>query len=134
MLLLPWFILLLLFLLGGYAYSLKPNPWRWLTSREAAEAMAERVARWPEKYNCDGIDLDIEEGAGDQPEAGANMVHFIRRLRELQPRMIVGQPTYGIPKVTDNRSKGNSNRAPFTTTTTEATTAAAQKLQLELRQ
>ena len=26
-----------------YAYSLKPNPWEWLTSKEKAEAMAEKV-------------------------------------------------------------------------------------------
>ena len=28
---------------AGYAYSLKPNPWHWLTSKEAAEKMAEKV-------------------------------------------------------------------------------------------
>ena len=27
-----------------YAYSIKPNPWQWLTSRSRAEAMAERVS------------------------------------------------------------------------------------------
>ena len=26
--------------------------------------MASEVATWPDKYGCDGIDLDIEEGAG----------------------------------------------------------------------
>ena len=30
-------------LVSRYAYSLKPNPWEWLTSREKAEAMAEKV-------------------------------------------------------------------------------------------
>ena len=29
--------------LTRYAYSIKPNPWQWLTSRRRAEAMAERV-------------------------------------------------------------------------------------------
>lgn len=61
--------------------------------------MAEKVATWPDLYNCDGIDLDIEEGAGSKPEAGPNMVHFVRRLRELKPDIIVGQPTYGYPQV-----------------------------------
>jgi hypothetical protein len=37
-----------------------------LTSKEAAEAMAERVAEWPKKYNCDGINLDLEDGAGNR--------------------------------------------------------------------
>ncbi len=26
--------------------------------------MAERVAEWPKKYGIDGIDLDLEDGAG----------------------------------------------------------------------
>merc|ERR1711983_272901 len=88
-----------LFALGGYAYSSKIKPWPWLESKEAAEAMAERVAEWPEKYNIDGIDLDLEDGAGDTPKAGPNMIHFVRRLRQLQPKMIIGQPTYGYPQV-----------------------------------
>jgi len=43
-----------------YAYSLNPNPWEWLTSREAAESMAEKVAAWRDLYGIDGVDLDIE--------------------------------------------------------------------------
>jgi len=88
-----------MFAIGGYAYSLKPNPWHWLTSKEAAEKMAEKVSTWPEKYGCDGIDLDLEEGAGAKKEAGPNMIHFIRRLKELSPNMIVSQPAYGYPQV-----------------------------------
>ena len=52
--------------IGGYAYSVKHSPWNWLTSKNAAEAMAEKVAEWPAKYNCDGIDLDLEDGAGNR--------------------------------------------------------------------
>ena len=84
---------------GGYAYSLDPNPWHWLTSRAAAEAMAERVAAWPALYGCDGVDLDLEEGAGKHKEAGPNMVHFIRKLKQLAPGIIVTQPVYGYPQV-----------------------------------
>merc|ERR1712106_1237761 len=29
---------LVIFAIGGYAYSLKPNPWDWLTSKDKAEA------------------------------------------------------------------------------------------------
>ena len=54
------------FAIGGAAYSKNPNPWAWLTSQEAAEAMAVEVATWRDLYNVDGIDLDIEAGAGDQ--------------------------------------------------------------------
>jgi len=89
----------IMFAIGGYAYSIKPNPWHWLTSKEKAEAMAEKVAKWPALYGCDGIDLDLEEGAGARKEAGPNMIHFIRRVKELAPNMIVSQPVYGYPQV-----------------------------------
>ena len=61
--------------------------------------MAAEVASWKASYGIDGIDLDIEAGAGDKGEAGPNMVHFIRKLKSLQPAMIVSQPTYGYPQV-----------------------------------
>ena len=94
----------IMFAIGGYSYSLSPNPWTWLTSKEAAEEMAAKVADWPEKYGCDGIDLDLEEGAGARRDAGPNMIHFIRKIREIRetaglPRMIISQPTYGYPQV-----------------------------------
>ena len=91
--------LVVLFALGGYAYSIGVNPWPWLTSREAAEAMAEQVAQWIPTYGIDGIDLDIEEGAGGQADAGPNLGHFIKRLREIEPDIIIGQPSYGYPQV-----------------------------------
>merc|ERR1711973_569058 len=55
-------------------------------------------------YGCDGIDLDLEEGAGARREAGPNMIHFIRKIREIRkaaglPRMIISQPTYGYPQI-----------------------------------
>ena len=61
--------------------------------------MAEEVATWLDTYNIDGIDLDIENGAGDRQEAGPNMLHFIRKLKSIHPDMIVSQPTYGYPQV-----------------------------------
>ena len=78
------------------------------------------MAKWHDLYNVDvdGIDLDIEAGAGDQKvretkhytknykcvacciqEAGPNMLHFIRKLKSLVPEMIVSQPVYGYPQV-----------------------------------
>jgi len=90
---------IIMFAIGGYAYSYTINPWLWLLTKEAAEAMAVKVAEWPEKYGCDGIDLDLEEGAGANEEAGPNMIHFIRRLRELKPALIISQPVYGNPQV-----------------------------------
>jgi len=90
---------LIMFAIGGYQYSIVPCPWPWLTSKEAAESMAEKVAKWPELYGCDGIDLDIETGAGDYFGAADNMLIFINKLKELNPSMIVTQPTYGDPQV-----------------------------------
>ena len=91
--------------LGGAAYSKGTYAsWPWLASQAAAEAMAARVAQWPTLYSCDGIDLDIEEGAGDLSNAGVNMVFFIRKLRQLVPSIYIGQPTYGIPTVKPERT------------------------------
>jgi len=90
---------LVIFAIGGYAYSLKPNPWEWLTSKEKAEAMAVKVARWRDDYGIDGIDLDLEEGAGGKKAAGPNMVHFVRKIKSIHPDLIVSQPTYGYPQV-----------------------------------
>jgi len=90
---------LIMFSVGGYSYSLKPNPWPWLVSSSAAVAMAEEVATWSTKYGCDGIDLDIESGAGDASGVGPNMFMFIRTLKSLNPKMIITQPVFGYPQV-----------------------------------
>merc|ERR1712121_568753 len=89
----------ILFAIGGYSYSIHPNPWEWLTSRDKAEAMAVKVARWRDDYHIDGIDLDIEKGAGSNRVAGPNLVHFVRKIRSIHPDMLVGQPTYGYPQI-----------------------------------
>ena len=89
----------ILFDVFRYAYSIEPNPWDWLTTREKAEQMAVEVAGWRTTYGIDGIDLDIEAGAGDKAEAGPNLVHFIRKLKSLEPSLVVSQPSYGYPQV-----------------------------------
>merc|ERR1740123_636647 len=86
-----------IFAIGGKAYSQEPNPWEWLTSRTKAEAMAAEVAKWPAEYGCDGIDLDIETGAGQASGAGENLVAFVAKLKELAPNMIVTQPVFSSP-------------------------------------
>jgi len=90
---------LVIFAIGGYQYSIDPNPWHWLTSKQAAEDMAVEVARWRDLYGIDGVDLDLEEGAGSQKAAGPNMLHFIRKLKSIHPDLLVSQPTYGYPQV-----------------------------------
>merc|ERR1719244_338774 len=90
---------LIIYAIGGYAYSLDPNPWDWLTSKEKAEDMAVQVAKWKDDYGVDGIDLDIEEGAGSNHLAGPNLIHFIRKIKSIHPDMIISQPTYGEPQV-----------------------------------
>jgi len=91
----------IIFAIGGYEYSLNPNPWTWLESREAAEEMALQVAHW-KQYGADGIDLDLETGAGDQPAAGVNMFFFIEKLRSYVPDFIITQPTFGYPQIPAN--------------------------------
>jgi len=92
---------LIIFMIGGYGYSQPPwDPWYWLTSKDKAEAMAEKVAQWREEYGIDGVDLDIERGAGSHQEAGTNMVHFVKKLKSLQPDLLITQPTYGTPQIT----------------------------------
>ena len=87
----------IIFAIGGQAYSSKPIAWEWLLSKEKAEAMAVEVAKWPAKYGCDGIDLDIEAGIGDKKIVGENMVYFVSKLKQLAPKMVVTQPVYGNP-------------------------------------
>ena len=40
-----------------------------------------------------------KEGAGSKGEAGPNLVHFIRKLKSLEPSLVVSQPSYGYPQV-----------------------------------
>ena len=61
--------------------------------------MAEKVALWPSLYGIDGIDLDLETGAGDTQTAADNMVIFVKRLREVNPTIIISQPVFGFPQV-----------------------------------
>jgi len=86
----------IMFAIGGQAYS-DGSCWSWLTSSTKAEAMAAEVALWPENYGCDGIDLDIETGAGSSDAAGENLAIFVAKLKELAPNMIVTQPVFGSP-------------------------------------
>merc|ERR1712183_637698 len=92
----------IIFAIGGYSYSLDPNPWQWLTSKQAAEDMAVVVSHWKQQYGVDGIDLDLEEGAGDHPEAGVNVFFFIKKLKSIHPDFIITQPTFGYPQIAAN--------------------------------
>ena len=42
--------------------------------------MAEEVATWRELYNVDGIDLDIEAGAGDRKVRNQGILTFLTHL------------------------------------------------------
>jgi len=89
----------IMFSVGGYTYSNSPNPWPFLASADAATQMAKEVATWPQKYGCDGIDLDIETGAGDAANVGPNLMTFIQVLKQTNPGMIITQPVFGYPQV-----------------------------------
>jgi len=87
----------ILFAIGGQAYSVKPNPWKFLESEAAAVEMAQHVAGWDTAYGCDGIDLDIETGAGSQSGASKYLPIFIATIKKLNPKFIVTQPVFGSP-------------------------------------
>jgi len=89
----------IIFSVGGEAYSTRPNPWPFLASADAATAMAKQVAQWPSQYGCDGIDIDIETGAGDAANVGPNLETFVQALKQANPNMIVTQPVFGYPQV-----------------------------------
>jgi len=91
-----------LFAIGGEAYSKKPNPWKFLESEAAAIEMAESVAKWDTLYGCDGIDLDIEEGAGSQSNADKYLPVFVAKIKELNPNFIITQPVFGSPTSVDS--------------------------------
>jgi len=84
--------------ISGQLYSKTPNPWPFLTSVEAAESMAVEVAKWAD-LGIDGVDLDIEDGAGDDARSGPNMWAFVKKLQQLAPGFIVTQPVYGYPGI-----------------------------------
>jgi len=87
----------ILFAIGGQAYSVKPNPWKFLESEAAAIEMAESVATWDVEHGCDGIDLDIETGAGSQSNAAEYLPVFVAKIKELNPSFLITQPVFGSP-------------------------------------
>ena len=95
-----------IFSIGGYLYSLEP--WSWLESQSTAESMAAEVAVWDTKYGADGIDLDIETGAGNSQTAGNNLVAFAKKVRELNPKLLITQPVFGYPQVTAENTMVNN--------------------------
>jgi len=92
---------------GGEAYSTTPNPWEFLTSTAKAEAMAAQVVQW-RKFGIDGIDMDIETGAGDAAGAGAASVAFFKKIKALDPDFIVTQPVFGYPQCKENSDAVNA--------------------------
>mmetsp|Transcript_50757 Transcript_50757/g.99466 ORF Transcript_50757/g.99466 Transcript_50757/m.99466 type:complete len:329 (+) Transcript_50757:49-1035(+) len=87
----------ILFSIGGEAYSQQPNPWAFLETKEAAEAMAVEIAKWPAAFGCDGIDMDLETGAGTSTNAVKNIPYFAAKLKEVNPDFIFSQPVFGSP-------------------------------------
>ena len=81
-----------IFSVGGEAYSEKT--WAWLQTKEAALAVAKNVSQWDTLYGADGIDLDIEGTAGNDPNAAENLVYFAQQLRSLNPNLLITQPVF----------------------------------------
>jgi Glycosyl hydrolases family 18 len=86
----------IIYSIGGYSYSQDVSGWRrWFGNADSARNLAHQVASW----KCDGIDLDIEDGAGNDGDVSQNMVVFAQELRRLRPDFIITQPVFGYPQV-----------------------------------
>lgn len=108
--------------IGGQAYSAKAGAdmWPWLQSKEAAEAMAVEVAKWPEQYGMDGVDIDIEDGVGSSEATGPMVMAFVAKLNAVAPKMIVTHPVYGYPGVKEENYAVNTAFAKNATSRVDA--------------
>ena len=93
---------------GGQAYSASRKSWPFMKTPENARAMAATVSKWQDDYGVDGIDIDIEWGAGNNKAESENLVTFIAELGSLNPHFIITQPVYGYPQVTAESHVVNS--------------------------
>eukprot|EP01084_Bolivina_argentea_P101684 182267_1 len=78
--------------IGGYAYSQSTSYWPWLESSSAATEMAQNVSTWDKLYGVDGVDLDIENPAGNSGNIARNMVTFAKEVKKLNPGFLITQP------------------------------------------
>lgn len=86
----------IIYSIGGYSYSMDTAGWkRWFGNSDSAKQLAAQVAHW----KCDGIDLDIEDGAGNDGDVASGIVVFAQELRRLRPTFIITQPVFGYPQV-----------------------------------
>lgn len=108
--------------IGGQAYSASAGAdmWPWLQSKDAAEAMAVEVAKWPQQYGMDGVDLDIEDGIGGLPTTGPMVMAFVAKLRSIAPGMIITQPVYGYPGVKEENYVVNTGFAKNSTASVDS--------------
>lgn len=84
---------IIMFSFGGQAYSTGDyTTWDWLQTVDKSKAMAAQVAKW----NCDGVDSDIETPAGSGP-AVQNLIVFFQELKRLNPNFILTQAAFGSP-------------------------------------
>merc|ERR1711939_1018939 len=81
--------------------------------------MAEQVVKW-RQYGIDGVDLDIETGAGDTPASGPACIAFAKKLKELDPTFIVTQPVFGSPQVKEENYMVNTCWADGATSVVDA--------------
>lgn len=85
----------IIYSIGGYAYS-QDDGWKQVFgTADAAKALAAQVAGW----TSDGIDLDLEDPVGNDPNLAANVVVFAQELKRLRPDFIITQPVFGYPAI-----------------------------------
>jgi len=59
---------------GGASYSQQKEQWgQHFGSADAARQLAQTVSQW----KCDGVDIDFEQGVGDDAGMTANLLVFL---------------------------------------------------------
>ncbi len=74
---------------GGSGYSERVDDWyRWFGTAKSARELASYVGN-PYNWPCDGIDIDLEQGAGEDHTISENLIVFVQELRRLRPNFII---------------------------------------------
>jgi hypothetical protein len=87
----------IIYSIGGAGYSQQVDKWRqWFGTADKAKALAQNVAA---NWKSDGIDIDFEQGVGDDWTMTQNLLVFVQELRRIRPDFIITEAVYGYPQV-----------------------------------
>lgn len=86
----------IIYSIAGGSYSRRVSDWmKWFDTPDNAKRLAAQVATW----KSDGIDIDFEEGIGNDHTISQNLVVFVQEVRRLRPDFIITQAAFGYPQI-----------------------------------